>query len=192
MRIDVDCSCFLETSTHLQETKLKIVCVNRCCLEWRETKHWERLSIRSQLRNCLFESRSIIISIIIYSCFACLLLLPSITNKLPIRMRPMTQGDNNLALLLGRKLALLYKKDVAAKNDNNNGYSYYIFPLLMKNNFIIMIIITIRTCYFHNQPDCPKIVTTCLLNSPLISQSIGAIAVLITACMDSSSELATG
>jgi hypothetical protein len=25
MRIDVDCSCFLETSTHLQETKLKIV-----------------------------------------------------------------------------------------------------------------------------------------------------------------------
>ena len=25
MRIDVDCNCFLETSTHLQETKLKIV-----------------------------------------------------------------------------------------------------------------------------------------------------------------------
>jgi hypothetical protein len=25
MRIDVDCSCFLETSTHLQETKLKVV-----------------------------------------------------------------------------------------------------------------------------------------------------------------------
>jgi len=25
MRIDVDSSCFLETSTHLQETKLKIV-----------------------------------------------------------------------------------------------------------------------------------------------------------------------
>ena len=25
MRIDVDCSCFLETYTHLQETKLKIV-----------------------------------------------------------------------------------------------------------------------------------------------------------------------
>jgi hypothetical protein len=25
MRIDVDCSCFLETFTHLQETKLKIV-----------------------------------------------------------------------------------------------------------------------------------------------------------------------
>jgi hypothetical protein len=25
MRINVDCSCYLETSTHLQETKLKIV-----------------------------------------------------------------------------------------------------------------------------------------------------------------------
>jgi hypothetical protein len=29
MRIDVDCSCFLETSTHLQETKLKIVVLSR-------------------------------------------------------------------------------------------------------------------------------------------------------------------
>jgi hypothetical protein len=45
MRIVVDRSCFLETSTHLQETNWPENSCVACCLEWIDTRYWERLSI---------------------------------------------------------------------------------------------------------------------------------------------------
>jgi hypothetical protein len=45
MRIVVECSCFLETSTHLQEIKLKIVVVLLLSRVERDKHYLERLSI---------------------------------------------------------------------------------------------------------------------------------------------------